>query len=770
MTAMRIFHKLVAGFLIVAMLTGLIAYIGLTTTDAISSSYTDVKEETIPVVYALEKMKYHASELIHHYRHGALSEDTELESHEEINKASQEYYSNLNKYEALVDKYFPYEKGSLVKIKSTTERFNRSINDLLELGKSGASNKGSKEYMEINAAEKELIEAIDEALEDEYTEFDERSELVVRTIKSAGNGILIISLITFIMSICIGAVISFTISNPIVKLTDAAREISRGGQDTSVDIRSNDETGILANAFNKMVRDLSHEINEHKLTAASLNERNDFVKTVLESLPYPFYVIDAKDFTITLANSAACVKGSAAGTTCYALTHQTDKPCETEGRHQCPLEEVKRTGKPAMAEHFHYDQDGNIQNMEVHCYPIFDSSGNVVQAIEYSLDITERKRAEEVIKESEERFRSVSQSANDAMISSDVSGNIVFWNNAAHKIFGYNSSEVQGRPLAMLMPERYREAHQKGLERMRTTGVSQVIGKTVELIALRKDGTEFPMEISLSTWKTGEKTFYSAIMRDITERRRNEEMRRENERLALANRAKSNFLMVMSHELRTPLNAIIGFTELLKKKEAGDLNQKQQHYADNVHLSGKNLLRIIDDLLDLTRVESGKMEFTIEHVSVKVAVNEALEIITDKAGKQNIIIKKDLRPEIEFIDTDERKLRQVLNNLLGNAVKFSKPEGGTVTITAEKEGDMAKFSVTDTGIGIKEENMGRLFHSFEQIDSGIARKYGGTGLGLAVSKKLVELLGGRITAHSKYGEGSTFTFMLPIKAKSGKDT
>ncbi|MBU3966481.1 MAG: PAS domain-containing sensor histidine kinase, partial [Euryarchaeota archaeon] len=369
------------------------------------------------------------------------------------------------------------------------------------------------------------------------------------------------------------------------------------------------------------------------------------------------------------------------------------------------------------------------------------------------------------LRESEERFRSVAQSANDAIISSDGHGKIVFWNDAAKKIFGYESSEVLGKQITILMREKYREDHNKVMERIRTTGESHIIGKTVELHALRKDGSEFPMEISLSSWKTGEKIFFSAIMRDITERRRNEGIQRENERLALANRAKSNFLMVMSHELRTPLNAIIGFTELLKKKEAGDLNQKQQRYADNVHLSGKNLLRIIDDLLDLTRVESGKMEFTIEHVSVPVAVNEVLENIKEKAGKQKIIIKKDLGHEIEFIDTDGQKFRQVLNNLLDNAVKFSKPEGGTVTITAEKEGDMAKFSVADNGIGINEENMGRLFHSFEQLDSGIARKYGGTGLGLAVSKKLVELLGGRIMAQSRYGEGSTFTFYLPVAAK-----
>ncbi|MBU4138637.1 MAG: PAS domain S-box protein [Euryarchaeota archaeon] len=764
---MKIFYTLIAGFMTVAMLTGLIAYIGLTNTNAISSSYMDVKEETFPVMEALEKMKFHTSERIHYYTHGALSEGAEHEYHEEINKATEEYYSNLNKYEVLVDKYFPDEKGSLEKIKKTTERFNRSCYDILELGNSGAPIKGSKEYVEINAAEKELIEAIDEALEYEYTEFDERSEQVEGTIKSTRDAILLVSLITFIMSIVIGAVISISISNPIIKLTEAAREISRGKLDTSVDIRSNDETGILSDAFNKMVRNISDEIEEHRRAEDELKRTGEQISIMIDSLPLIPYTCKAEgDFAVTyISKSVTRITGYKPGDFTSNPSFWADN-IHPEDKQKVFEELTLLFEKGEYYHEYRYKiSDGSYSVFGDTLRLIKNPDGKISHIVGTWQDITERKLAEISLRESEERFRSVAQSANDAIISSDGHGKIVFWNDAAKKIFGYESSEVLGKQITILMREKYREDHNKVMERIRTTGESHIIGKTVELHALRKDGSEFPMEISLSSWKTGEKIFFSAIMRDITERRRNEGIQRENERLALANRAKSNFLMVMSHELRTPLNAIIGFTELLKKKEAGDLNQKQQRYADNVHLSGKNLLRIIDDLLDLTRVESGKMEFTIEHVSVPVAVNEVLENIKEKAGKQKIIIKKDLGHEIEFIDTDGQKFRQVLNNLLDNAVKFSKPEGGTVTITAEKEGDMAKFSVADNGIGINEENMGRLFHSFEQLDSGIARKYGGTGLGLAVSKKLVELLGGRIMAQSRYGEGSTFTFYLPVAAK-----
>jgi len=221
----------------------------------------------------------------------------------------------------------------------------------------------------------------------------------------------------------------------------------------------------------------------------------------------------------------------------------------------------------------------------------------------------------------------------------------------------------------------------------------------------------------------------------------------------------------MSHELRTPLNAIIGFSDLLKKKDAGELNEKQQRYADNVYSSGKHLLSLIDDILDITRVESGKMEIIIDMVSVPKIINESADMIKEKAVKQNVRIITQVSPDIEFIETDENRFRQVINNLIDNAVKFSKPEGGTVTITAAKEMDMVKFSINDTGIGIKKEDIGRMFHSFEQLDVGISRKYCGTGLGLAVSKKLVELLGGRIEVDSIYGEGSSFTFYLPVTAE-----
>jgi signal transduction histidine kinase len=249
------------------------------------------------------------------------------------------------------------------------------------------------------------------------------------------------------------------------------------------------------------------------------------------------------------------------------------------------------------------------------------------------------------------------------------------------------------------------------------------------------------------------------VAKDITERKLMEE------KLAFISKAKSEFLANMSHELRTPLNSIIGFSELLKENTVGELNKKQHHYMNNVLTSSKFLLNLINDILDLSKVEAGKIELVIEQMSVPEVINETLVLIKEKAMMHNVVLKKEFEENLPVILADRMRFKQVLFNLLSNAMKFSKPEGGTVTITARREDDMVRFSVSDTGIGIKEENIDKLFNPFEQLDPVITKKYGGSGLGLAITKKLVELHGGKIWVESSYCIGTAFYFTLPLIAK-----
>jgi PAS domain S-box-containing protein len=264
---------------------------------------------------------------------------------------------------------------------------------------------------------------------------------------------------------------------------------------------------------------------------------------------------------------------------------------------------------------------------------------------------------------------------------------------------------------------------------------------------------------------TGAVTAVTVVSIDVTDRKKAEEVRIENMRLVCATRTKSDFLANMSHELRTPLNAVIGFSQLLKDEKSGELNEKQERYVDNVLSGSKFLLDLINDILDLSKIEAGKIELVVENIHIEVVINETLRLIKEMAASHNVILKKELDPALEVIEADRLRFKQVMFNLLNNAIKFSKPEGGIVTIETKMDGDMATFSVSDNGIGIKEENIEKLFNEFEQLDTGITKKYGGSGLGLAISKKLVELHEGRIMVESKYGEGTTFTFSLPIKAK-----
>lgn len=377
-------------------------------------------------------------------------------------------------------------------------------------------------------------------------------------------------------------------------------------------------------------------------------------------------------------------------------------------------------------------------------------------------DIAERNRVEKALKESEEHYRTLVEASPDAIALIDLDGNIISVNQQAAVLYGGRKDELVGRNVRELVVPEERAQTEEHMQRSLGTGVV----RNIEHMALKKDGAPHPVEICVSLVRDaeGKPKNVIAIVRDLTERKKLEELRIENERLEYVNRVGSEFLSRMSHELRTPLNGIIGFAELLKME--GELNEKQKRHIDNIYKSGNQLLGIISSILDLVQIESGReIELRINRFPVTRAIDESLNFIKNKAVQKNVTIKKEIDPRLGFIEADEARFRQVLINLLDNAVKFSKPEGGVVTVAAEIGEDMAKISVSDTGIGIKEEDLGKLFQRFEQLDSGTARKYAGTGLGLAISKELVEKHGGKIMVESRYGKGSTFTFLIPLRAK-----
>jgi protein-histidine pros-kinase len=279
----------------------------------------------------------------------------------------------------------------------------------------------------------------------------------------------------------------------------------------------------------------------------------------------------------------------------------------------------------------------------------------------------------------------------------------------------------------------------------------------VECALSHADGSTFEVEASAYPLQTGENSAGAVIVfRDVSARKRAEVARRESE-------AKSQFLATMSHELRTPLNSILGFSQLLADGRAGELNDRQGRYVDNIQTSGRHLLALINDVLDLSKVEAGRMSMNIEPVSVASIIQDAVAKVRPLAESKPLTL--DVRRGAgAHVLADRRRLEQVLLNLLSNAIKFT-PGGGSVTVQSEVRDQQVAVSVTDTGIGIAADELDRIFEEFTQLDAGRDRDHEGTGLGLALSRRLVRLMRGDINVRSEPGVGSTFEVLVPIAAE-----
>jgi len=383
---------------------------------------------------------------------------------------------------------------------------------------------------------------------------------------------------------------------------------------------------------------------------------------------------------------------------------------------------------------------------------------------EYKKELVKREKAEQALMESEDKFAKISTSAQDAIIMIDNKGMITFWNLAAEKMFDYTKEEVMGKDLhELIAPAEYRNSCKEGLAGFMTKGRGSAIGPIISLKARKKTGDEFPVELSLSSFVLRDGTWNAAgIIRDITYRKKAEEALIDARITAeAANRTKSEFLANMSHELRTPLNSIIGFSDMMLEGATGKLNEKQLKYIKNVSASGHHLLTLINDILDLSKVDSGKMQMVYEQFPIIEVFNDVRNTLSNFAMSKSISLDFTIDPDLNKIYADKLKLKQILYNLVSNAIKFT-PEKGSVHISASARSNILHVEVRDTGIGINAEDQKKLFSAFTQLDSTYSRKYQGTGLGLVLVKKFVEMHGGRVWLESEIGKGSNFIFEIPL--------
>jgi PAS domain S-box-containing protein len=374
------------------------------------------------------------------------------------------------------------------------------------------------------------------------------------------------------------------------------------------------------------------------------------------------------------------------------------------------------------------------------------SNGNYI--ITYA-DVTMLKLSELAYRDQATRLSLILDNVVDAIIAINESGSIESWSNGAERLFGYKSEEVLRRNVRMLMPEPHSSAHDGYIRRYVQSGERRVIGTRREVEGLHKDGRKIPIDLGLSEMRIGNRRLFIGVVRDIS-------ARLEVERL------KSGFVSTVSHELRTPLTSISGSLGLLAGGVAGELPPKATRLIDIAKLNAERLVRLINDILDLEKAESGRLEFRLEAQRIKSLVQHAIDVNRAYAQGFGVAIELDPRSQDANVLVDRDRLVQVLTNLISNAAKFS-PRGGAIRAEIRSEDDTARIAVRDRGAGIPEEFQQRIFQRFAQADSSDSRAKGGTGLGLSIAKTIIEQLGGSISFESAVGAGTSFFVDLPIR-------
>ncbi len=543
-------------------------------------------------------------------------------------------------------------------------------------------------------------------------------------------------------------------------------------------------TCILFSVFSGIFHSLRKKECEAKNVSDAINQKlkiaSDDALAVVDSNPIPLLVINS-DLRVRMANKAFYER--------FQVT-----PEEVEER---PIAELG-TGQwhiPALMEVLNRTliEGMKFQGFEVkHDFPSIGHRFMILNAINVRLpgsganvailaieDFTERRNTERQLKASEEKYRNLVTCAYDGIMVIRRDGKIEFANHQTERVFGYDPGELLNKQYDILISDRDRKKHARHHDHYMEKPATREMGKGLDLVGKRKDGTEFPIDVSLSPFKSNSDTLVNCMVRDITAQKKVEEERKRllvqekalREEAVHTNRVKDEFLSTLSHELRTPLTTILGWSQELLSKN--NLTEEVKSGLSVIERSAQVQGQLINDLLDVSKIQSGKMPLDIRVIDLIEVLRLAVASARILAEKKSLELETEL-PTVPYkVSADACRLQQVFWNLLTNAIKFT-PTGGKISVRLDiadraKRGKLVRVHVADTGIGIKSEFLGRMFERFSQADSSMTRIYGGLGLGLAIVKSLVEMQNGTVRVESDgEGKGATFIVTLPLVLKSNK--
>lgn len=489
------------------------------------------------------------------------------------------------------------------------------------------------------------------------------------------------------------------------------------------------------------------EAQHPKVKGAELYPRdNRFLDAIFDNVGDEIMIVDP-EFNIRDANRAFLTrynmkKADVLGRKCFNIREDSDGPCSLRGK-RCPLEQARKTITQVGLTHTHNHPGEVAREFMLTMVPVI--SGNEIDSfIEIAREVTDYKGLVNRLQASEQRFRGILDTATNAILSIDEEHKIILFNNAAQRIFGYTRDEILGKNLNMIIPERYGD-HEKFVRRFLEKGDSEVMGKTLSLTAIRRDGMEFPIELSLSFTELEGKTTFTAIIRDVSEKRLLEKKLLQSERLAAVGQAVAS----VAHEIKNPLMIIGGFSNQMKKS----LSEKK-----NLH----KLDMILEEVMRLERLVAGLGDFTKTYTlvnrmtDINAVIRDVIKIMAEVYPPDVYGFNEFLSMDIGEINCDPDKLKQVFINVISNGFE-AMSKGGTITISTERISDGAEIRISDQGVGIPEEGLQRIFEPF------YTTREGGSGLGLSISYKIIRAHQGDISAVSKPGEGTTFIIHLPSR-------